>query len=53
MPWRVHAKMAAKLIQSLAILEMKLIEECAPVWVGQRFKDIVHGRALCNQMVAY
>ena len=39
-----HAKMAAKLIQSLAILEMKLIEESTSTRVGQSFKDIVHAR---------
>lgn len=37
-----HAKMPAELVQSLAILEMQLIEEGAPVWVGQSFKDSVH-----------
>jgi hypothetical protein len=34
--------MPAELVQSLAILEMQLIEEGAPVWVGQSFKDSVH-----------
>ena len=34
--------MPTELVQSLAILEMELIEEGAPVWVGQGFKDIVH-----------
>src|SRR6266481_6974059 len=37
-----HAKMPAELVQSLAILEMELIEEGAPAWVGQSFKDSVH-----------
>ena len=37
-----HAKMAAELVQSLAIVEMELIEEGAPAWVGQSFKDSVH-----------
>src|SRR5260370_41595829 len=37
-----HAKMPAELLQGLAILEMQLIEEGAPVWVGQSFKDSVH-----------
>ena len=37
-----HAKMPAELVQSLAILEMQLIEEGAPAWVGQSFKDSVH-----------
>src|SRR6266403_5655088 len=40
--WARHAKMAAELVQSLAILEMQLIEEGAPVWVGQSFKDSIH-----------
>ena len=40
-----HAEMPAELIQSLAILEMELIEEGAAVWVGQSFKDIVHWEA--------
>src|SRR5438034_11598115 len=40
-----HAKMSAELVQSLAILEMQLIEEGAPAWVGQSFKDSVHGVA--------
>lgn len=35
-------EMPAELVQSLAILEMKLIEQGASVWVGQGFKDIVH-----------
>ena len=48
------AEMPAELVQSLAILEMKLIEQGAPVWVGQGFKDIVHLEVdKCNQMVAY
>ena len=34
--------MPAELVQSLAILEMELIEEGAPAWVGQSFKDSVH-----------
>ena len=34
--------MPAELVQSLAILEMQLIEEGAPAWVGQSFKDCVH-----------
>jgi hypothetical protein len=34
--------MPAELVQSLAILEMQLIEEGAPVRVGQSFKDSVH-----------
>jgi len=37
-----HAKMPTELVQSLAILEMELIEEGAPAWVGQSFKDSVH-----------
>jgi len=37
-----HAKMPAELVQSLAILEMQLIEKGAPVWIGQSFKDSVH-----------
>jgi hypothetical protein len=45
-------EMLAKLIQSLAILEMELVEECASVGIGQSFKDIVHGGRICNQMVA-
>ena len=40
-----HAKMSAELVQSLAILEMQLIEEGAPAWVGQSFKDSVHAVA--------
>ena len=48
-----HAKIPAELVQSLAIVEMQLIEEGAPVWVGQRFKDSVHVEQICNQMVAY
>ena len=41
-----HAEMPAKLIQSLAVLEVKLIEESASTRVGQSFKDIVHARQL-------
>jgi hypothetical protein len=37
-----HAEMPAKLIQSLAVVEMELVEEGASAWVGQSFKDIVH-----------
>jgi len=37
-----HAKMPAELVQSLAILEMQLIEKGAPVWIGQSFKNNVH-----------
>jgi len=37
-----YAKMPAKLVQGLAILEMQLIEKGAPVWIGQSFKDSVH-----------
>src|SRR5882724_1524220 len=49
-----HAKMPAELVQSLAILEMQLIEKGAPVWIGQSFKDSVHMVAkICNQTVAY
>ena len=40
-----HPEMPAKLIQSLAIVEMELVEERAPVWVGQGFEDIVHVEA--------
>src|SRR5947209_4145012 len=40
-----HAEMPAKLIQSLAIVLVELVEESAPVWVGQRFKNIVHVEA--------
>lgn len=40
-----HAEMPAKLIQSLAIVLVKLVEESAPVWVGQRFKYIIHVKA--------
>ena len=34
--------MPAELVQSLAILEMQLIEKGAPVWIGQSFKNNVH-----------
>jgi hypothetical protein len=37
-----HPEMLAKLIQGLAIVEMELVEESAPAWVGQGFEDIVH-----------
>jgi hypothetical protein len=37
-----HAEVATEVVQRLAILEMELIEQGAPVWVGQGFKDIVH-----------
>jgi hypothetical protein len=37
-----HAEMPAKLIQSLAIAEMELIEKGPAVWVGQGFKNVVH-----------
>jgi hypothetical protein len=47
-----HAKMTAKLVESLAVVLVELIEEGAPAWVGEGFEDIVHGAQLCNQMVA-
>ena len=37
--------MPAELVQSLAIVEMQLIKEGAPAWVGQSFKDNVHAVA--------
>jgi hypothetical protein len=37
-----HGEMPAELIQSLAIVEMELVEERASVWIGQGFKDVVH-----------
>jgi len=37
-----NVEMAAKLVESLAVVVVKLIEESAPVWIGQGFKDIVH-----------
>ena len=37
-----HAEVLAKLVQGLAVALMELIEQGAPVWVGQGFKDIVH-----------
>jgi hypothetical protein len=37
-----HAEMPAKLIQSLAIVKMELIEKSPAVWVGQGFKNVVH-----------
>ncbi|MEY2544152.1 MAG: hypothetical protein QOE81_1613 [Verrucomicrobiota bacterium] len=37
-----HTEMLAKLIQGLAIVEMELVEESAPAWIGQGFEDIVH-----------
>ena len=40
-----HTEMPAELIQSLAIVEMKLVEERASVWIGQGFKDVVHREA--------
>jgi hypothetical protein len=51
-----HAEMPAELIQSLAIVEMELVEEGASVWIGQGFNDIVHirdQRQICNHKVAY
>jgi len=33
--------MPAELVQGLAILEMELIEEGAPIWIGQSFEDSV------------
>ena len=40
-----HTEMPAKLIQSLAILQVELVEESAPVRVGQSFKNIIHAEA--------
>jgi trimethylamine:corrinoid methyltransferase-like protein len=37
-----HAEMPAELVESLAVVLVKLIEKGAPVWVGQGFKDSVH-----------
>jgi hypothetical protein len=34
--------MPAELVESLAVVLVKLIEKGAPVWVGQGFKDSVH-----------
>jgi hypothetical protein len=40
-----HVEMLAELAQSLAILEMELVEESASVWVGQGSEDIIHVKA--------
>ena len=37
-----HAKMPAELAKSLSVILVELIEEGAPVWVRQSFKDLVH-----------
>jgi len=35
-------EMATELVESLAVVLVELIEEGAPVWVGQGSKDFVH-----------
>ena len=46
-------EMATELVESLAVILVELIEEGAPVWVGQGFKDFVHRGRICNLIVAY
>ena len=48
-----HNEMAAKLIESLSVGSVELIQQGAPTRIGESFKDIIHCRNICNQMVAY
>ena len=44
-----HSEVPAKLIESLAVVLMQLIEEGAPTGIGQSFKDLVHSGAYVMQ----
>ena len=45
-----HPQMPAELGQGLAIVLEELIEESAPGWLGEGFKDLVHPDAIIMQL---
>src|SRR5215467_5331011 len=44
-----HAKVAAKLVQGLSIVLMKLIKQGSPAGIGQGFEDSVHGEEYATE----
>ena len=47
-----HGEVLAQFAEGLPIAVVQPIEQLSPAWIGQGFKDFVHYRGLCNQMVA-
>jgi len=45
-PLSGNVKMAAKLVQSLTIIGVELIEQRAAAGIGQGFEDVVHTRVI-------
>ena len=45
-----YGEMAAELVEGLAVMAVKLIQQGAPAGIGQGFENVVHWK--CNQTVA-